>query len=59
MRIAFRTVAAVVAGSAIATAMLLGSLKHSNAQSKPTGPPPAINTPRSSPLIGTSTIPHV
>jgi hypothetical protein len=35
MRIAFRTVAAVVAGSAIATAMLLGSLKHSNAQSKP------------------------
>src|ERR1700743_757946 len=35
MRLAFRTVAAGVAGSAIATAMLLGSLKHSNAQSKP------------------------
>ena len=35
MRVAFRTVAVVVAGSAIVTAMLLGSLKHSNAQSKP------------------------
>ena len=35
MRVGFRTVAAVVVGSAIATATLLGSLKHSNAQGKP------------------------
>jgi hypothetical protein len=35
MRVGFRTVAIVVVSSAIATATLLGSLKHSNAQSKP------------------------
>jgi len=34
MRIGFRTVAVVVVGSAIATALLLGSLKHSNAQTQ-------------------------
>jgi hypothetical protein len=34
MSIGFRTVAAVVVSSAIATALLLGSLKHSNAQTK-------------------------
>src|ERR1700750_2779087 len=34
MRVGFRTVAVVVVCSAIATALLLGSLKHSNAQTK-------------------------
>ena len=34
MRVGFRTVAVVVVSSAIATALLLGSLKHSNAQTK-------------------------
>ena len=35
MRVGFRAVAFVVMGSAVATALLLGSLRHSNAQSKP------------------------
>src|SRR3984957_20411513 len=35
MHVGFRTVAAVVVGSAIATALLIGSLKHSNAQTRP------------------------
>jgi Cytochrome P460 len=35
MRIGFRTVAAVVVGSAVATVLLVGSLKHSNAQTRP------------------------
>ncbi len=34
MRIGFRTVAVVVAGSAIATVLLLGSFRHSHAQTK-------------------------
>ena len=34
MRVGFRTFAVVVVCSAIATALLLGSLKHSNAQTK-------------------------
>ena len=35
MRIGFRTIAAVVIGSAVAAALLVGSLKHSSAQTTP------------------------
>ena len=35
MRVGFRTVAVVIVGSALATALLVGSLKHSDAQTRP------------------------